>query len=66
MEVSNMAIGAYGRPIKDIQIRIRMTESEAELLAQCAKVLGKSKTAIVNDGIRMIANKLPESPNKKE
>ncbi len=61
-----MAIGAYGRPIKDIQIRIRMTESEAELLTQCAKALGKSKTDIVNDGIRMIANNLPKSPNKKE
>lgn len=46
-----------GRPTNNprvIQTRIRMTEAEAAMLEECAKVLNKTKTEIVIAGIKKV------------
>lgn len=46
-----------GRPTNNprvIQTRIRMTEAEAAMLEECAKVLNKTKTEIVITGIKKV------------
>lgn len=51
-EMSNM-----GRPTDDPKIhqtRIRMTQSEWDMLEYCAKELGKTKTDIVTEGVEKI------------
>lgn len=64
-DTSNM-----GRPTDDPKVhqtRIRMTQSEWEMLNYCAEALGTTKTDIVNQGIENIYKKIKtqEKENKK-
>ena len=55
-EINNM-----GRPTDDPKIhqtRIRMTQSEWDMLEYCAKELGKTKTDIVTEGVEIIYKNL--------
>lgn len=46
-----------GRPTnnpRNIQTRIRMTKEESNMLNECAKILGVSKTNVVIRGIKKV------------
>ena len=52
-----------GRPIKgaskrDKSLQLRMSQDELELLDECAKRLNKSRTDVVNHGIRLVKEAL--------
>ena len=52
-----------GRPIKgeskrDKSLQLRMSSEELELLDECAKRLDKSRTDVVNKGIKLVKAEL--------
>ena len=52
-----------GRPIqglskKDHKLQIRMNDEELQLLDACAAAMGTTRTAVVNEGIRLVKAKL--------
>lgn len=53
-----------GRPTNNprtIQTRIRMTTHEADMLDECAKLLGTTKTDVIVKGIQVIYDMLPQA-----
>lgn len=52
-----------GRPTnnpKNVRLEIRLTEDEADLLEECAEQLQTTKTNVINQGIRLVKEKLIE------
>lgn len=54
-----------GRPIKgtskrDKSLQLRMSQDELNLLDECSKILGESRTDVVNRGIRLVKKELDE------
>lgn len=50
-------VAKMGRPTdnpKIIQTRIRMTKDEADILKECADILGVTKTEVIIRGIRQV------------
>lgn len=43
---------------KSLRIEIRMTESEAALLQECAERLGITRTKVINRGIQMVKSEI--------
>lgn len=54
--------GTRGRPPKEssrtISLNIRLSKAEAELLKDCAEKLGKTRTDVIVDGVKLIAESL--------
>ncbi len=50
-----------GRPTsnkKTERLEIRLTPDESQLLTECAEKLGLTKTAVINQGIRLVKAEL--------
>lgn len=52
-----------GRPVKgtskrDKSLQLRMSQEELDLLDECSKILGESRTDVVNRGIKLVKEKL--------
>lgn len=52
-----------GRPVKgtskrDKSLQLRMSQDELNLLDECSKILGESRTDVVNRGIRLVKEEL--------
>lgn len=52
----------YGRPPidnpKNVRLEIRMTQSQADLLTECAVRLNTTKTEVINKGVEMVKAEL--------
>lgn len=52
-----------GRPVKgtskrDKGLQLRMSQDELDLLSECSKLLGESRTDVVNRGIKLVKKEL--------
>lgn len=52
-----------GRPVKgtskrDKSLQLRMSQDELDLLDECSKLLGESRTDVVNRGIKLVKKEL--------
>ena len=43
---------------KNVRLEIRLTQSENELLENCAKKMNTTKTEVINKGIRLVSAEL--------
>ena len=43
---------------RDVRLEIRLTKSEHEILMECARKLGTTKTDVIVKGIRMVNEEL--------
>ena len=56
-EVKKIMLSKIGRPTenpKKNNTRIRMSDEDIEILEQCVKITGKSKSDIIREGIRLV------------
>ena len=45
---------------KNVRLEIRLTRQENKILEDCANKLGATKTEVINEGIRLVKEKLDE------